>query len=53
MALPTRMEKEVNMDANATNTAQQPAFSKVGVRPAGIALHSSNHAVALAFSAWK
>ena len=41
------------MNANATSSTQKPAFSKVGVRPAGIALHSSNHAVALAFSAWK
>lgn len=35
------------------NAGQTPAFSKVGVRPAGIALHSSNHASVVALSAWK
>ncbi|MGY5765355.1 hypothetical protein ACXET9_09140 [Brachybacterium sp. DNPG3] len=41
------------MTANSTSNASKPAFSKVGTRPAGIALHSSNHATATAFSVWK
>ena len=39
--------------SNKENAAQAPAFSKLGVRPAGVALHSSNHASPVALSAWK
>ncbi|WP_263598817.1 hypothetical protein [Brevibacterium gallinarum] len=33
--------------------SEAPAFSKIGVRPAGVALHSSNHNSPIALSAWK
>lgn len=39
--------------ATIERTATRPAFSTLGARPAGVALHSSNHATSVALSAWK
>ncbi len=32
---------------------RKPAFSKVAPKAAGLALHTSNHSVTVALSAWK
>jgi hypothetical protein len=41
------------MQQRQSQPTRVPAFSKVGVRAAGIAVHSSNHATVIAMSAWK
>lgn len=41
------------MSSNTATTAEKPAFSKLGTRPAGVALHSSNHSGVVALSSWK
>lgn len=38
---------------NTTGSQTKPAFAQLGTRPAGIALHSSNHVTPVALSAWK